>query len=161
MPKTWIVARTKPCREVWAAENIQRQGHEFYLPRIFVPATHLCGQARSECLFKSYIFVLTEQWRFLLSTFGVSGVIMGGNGSGPAILPQSEIDRMKLLEDGTGFVILPKFKPGQDLRVTDGPFKNEKAIYQGMGPKEREEVLINFLGRKTKVLIAKEFLEAA
>jgi transcriptional antiterminator RfaH len=157
----WVVAQSQPNREQWACENIARLGHQTYFPRIS-KITLVRGQriAGSSPLFPRYLFVGSPggQWRFLLGTWGVAGVVLVG--SGPAFVSDQIIADLRNREQD-GLVILPQFRPGQELRVKDGPFKNERAIYQGSSPKEREEVLLNFLGRKTKVLIARELLEVA
>jgi transcription antitermination factor NusG len=159
----WIVARTKPGREAWAAENVARQGYTYYFPRILAQRKRL---ARAEPLFHCYLFVQTSgAWKFLLSTFGVSGVVIFGET--PSYLPQTEIDKFRALEVD-GLVQLPKidlstqrFKPGQEVRVRGGVFSGFAGVYQGQDAREREKVLIDFLGRKTLVLLAPDIVEAA
>lgn len=155
----WIVAKTKPSRDFWAAENVARQGYGFYLPKIYVRNKRY---ARAEPLFPSHLFVLVEgSWRFLLSTFGVSGVML--QGSEPAIVATHEIDRLRRLEGADGFIELPgtdKFKNGEKVRVLDGPMEGRVGVYQGQTGRERVLVLFDFLGRKTPMLIDERALES-
>jgi len=158
----WLVVRTKPNREKWAAENVARQGRIPYLPSISSIVTK-GGRtlAVSRPLFTSYLFVQTdEQWKFLMNTYGVIGVVL--NGDKPAILPDDVIQQLRSKEDEQGLVVLPKprFIPGQSVRITDGAFVNRQGIYYGQADKERQQVLLDILGRKTKVLIADDQLEA-
>lgn len=154
----WIVARTQYNREAWAAENILRQGAEPYLPK-YAALTKVAGRfvMRGKLLFPTYIFVkcLEGRWRFLLGTFGVSNVMLVG--SGPAIVHDAEVNKIRALQDADGLVILPKlkvgFKPGDSVRVTEGPYSGYVGIHDGQVAKDRERILLEYLGRKTPVLI--------
>jgi transcription antitermination factor NusG len=166
--KGWFVVKTHHQREKWACENIARQGATFYLPQV-LNRTRLRGRKTeaegTRCLFPGYLFVKTAgQWRFLLGTFGVAAVIM--QGQQPALLPDWEVDRLKNSEVD-GLVVLPKealmterFKTGERVRVADGLFSGCTGIYEGSGPKECERVLLDFLGRKTAVLIGSQYLQS-
>lgn len=156
----WIVARTKPSRDFWAAENVARQEREFYLPKIYVRNRRY---ARAEPLFPSHLFVKVDgPWRFLLSTFGVSGVML--QGTEPAIVPDKEIHRLRRLENSEGFIELPggtdKFRNGEKVRVTDGPMEGRVGIYQGQTGRERVMVLFDLMGRKISTLIDERSLES-
>ena len=153
----WIVAKTKPSRDFWAAENVARQDHTFYLPKIYVQNKRY---ARVEPLFPSHLFVLVEtSWRFLLSTFGVSGVML--QGTEPAIVNDKEIVRLRKLENEDGFIELPaKLIHGQAVRISQGALAGRTGLYQGMTSRERVIVLLDVLGRKTPVLIDEAAVEA-
>lgn len=162
----WFVARTQTRRENWAAENIARQGAEFYLPRVAEEVYVRRGApyvVRARCLFPSYIFVRSPngQWRFLLGTFGVTELIMSG--AQPAVVADGEIARIQAREDVDGIVHLParpsRFVHGSQVRVADGPFVGYVGIYQGASSKECQRVLLDFLGRKATVLIGDSCLE--
>ena len=163
MDYSWIVARTKSSRERWAAENVSNLGYEFYFPKVFQLRKNV---ARVEPLFPCYLFIKTDgSWRVLLSTFGISSVVVFGNS--PATVSQQIIDNFKTREVD-GCVQLPqleeyttRFKPGAQVRVKGGVFSGYTGIYKGQDPKQRERVLLDFLGRKTSVLLAPELLEAA
>lgn len=160
---SWIVARTKTGREVWASENVKHQGYEFYFPRVLAIRKNV---ARAEPLFPCYLFIQTDgSWRVLLSTFGISSIVVFGNS--PATVSQQVIDNFKAREVD-GCVELPqleeytnRFALGAAIRVKEGVFSGYTGIYQGQDPKQRQRVLLDFLGRKTSVLLAPELLEAA
>lgn len=161
----WAVAKTKPCRERWAAENISRQGHEFYLPMIserMVIKRRLTD--RRSPLFPNYLFVrITDNdWRYLLGTFGIQKPLL--DAEGPAKIPDAIIERIRQTEK-SGIVQLPEKGPqfvyGQRVKVHLPTGQVELGIYQGASVKERVNVLLNILGHKTRVEIASDQLEAA
>lgn len=157
MSTGWVVAQTKPQRELYAAENLARQEYEHYLPRVLVYHT---DRAYAVPLFPSYIFVhIKDRWLSLLSTYGITRLIMSG--PTPAIIPQHEIDKLRAREE-QGFVNLNKierFRPGQVVHIKKGLYAGMEAIYDAPSPRERAQVLMDYLGRKTKVLIGEEMLE--
>ena len=167
MDRFWVVAKTKSSRERWAAENVARQGFEYYLP-VMAKETKPTPRSplKSQCLFPGYLFVLTEgRWRFLLGTFGVLGVIMQGSSS-PAAMPSAEIERLRAREDVNGLIKLPelkqsRFNHGDSVRINGGTFSGFTGIFQQDDAHARVRVLLDFLGRKTPVLVGEEFLEAA
>ncbi len=164
--KGWIVARTQLNREAWAAENVLRQLAEPYLPKF--AARVKVGQhyeLKPKLLFPTYIFVrvLDGQWRFLLGTYGISIVMLVGNT--PGMVLNSEIAKMKALEDADGLIQLPspdqrRFKKGSAVRVSGGNLEGMVGIYDGVGTKDRERILMDYLGRKVSVLIPSAQLEA-
>ena len=54
------------------------------------------------------------------------------------------------------------FQPGDRVRIRSGPFADFEAVFeQALKPAERAWVLIDFLGRMSKVRVAVEDLEPA
>lgn len=162
----WVVATTKANREAWAMENLARQDCPYYYPKI----TELIRSKRKRelqvrPLFKRYVFVeVTKRWHFLLGTFGIQGVIMAGDN--PAWVSRREIDRLKSMEDDNGMIVLPdppmnSLQLGQQVHVNGGMLQGYTGIYQGQHSRDREKVLIAYLGRKTTILIASRHLAAA
>jgi transcriptional antiterminator RfaH len=155
----WLVAQTQPNREQWAAENIMRQGYAYYLPRV---AEQRRGVTLSKPLFPRYLFVQTPgQWRFLLGTFGVAAVIMHGEEA--AMVPTIHMEALRAREGADGLIVLPE-KPAlvagtSEVRVSRGHLKDHVGIYDGMSSSDRAKVLMDFLGRKTTVLVPIEDLE--
>lgn len=160
----WIVARTKSQRELWAAENLSRQGFEYYLPRIQeIAVRHGRKHLLAKPLFPSYIFVLLNPgWHSVLGTFGISSILIRGDS--PEIMPTSAIQEIRASERN-GFVVLPerqgRFTENQKVRVTGGPFEDQEGLWQSSTGKERERVLLSFLGRKTTILIPSKLVIAA
>jgi transcription antitermination factor NusG len=138
-----FVVRTKTQQELWAAKNVRQQGEEPWLPRI----------SHREVLFPGYLFVWsTGRWRFLRSTYGVLDIIM--TGERPAMLPLSEIERIRAMEGDSGFVVLPPrpaFVPGQSVEVAEGLFMGEVGLCEGMLPNDRVRVLLEAMGQSVPV----------
>lgn len=159
----WIVAKTEPKKEKFVADNIERQGHEFYLPRIKrrISVKHI----RLEPLFPSYIFCnIEESWRFLSGTFGVLYILMFGGK--PGRIEDEFIENLRAQEDEHGFVQLPEmeddppFDIGQPLRLRSGPFLGYIGLYDGQSARDRERVLLEIMGRTVPVYAKREDLEA-
>lgn len=152
----WIVVTSQPRREEWARENIEKQGAVAYVPKI----AHPSNPNKTSPLFPRYMFVDIEpvggQWVFLTGTFGVSGVVLRGDE--PAPIREYEIDAIRSREDESGLVQLPQapqepegFNRGESLRVADGPFLGTWGVCDGMSPQQRVYVMLNMLGRRTRV----------
>src|SRR5215831_3461648 len=109
----WIVLRTRSGREPIALENASAQGFVCYLPRVL--EAHRDRRTGTKVmkaapLFPTYLFcAITGQWRVLLNTYGVSGVIL--RGAEPDSLPRAVIESLRSRETPEGFVQLPKKAP--------------------------------------------------
>ena len=156
MPAFWGVVRSLPKREAFAAERL-RVDHGF---EVFLPLVQT--KRASQPLFPGYLFALiVDRWRSINSTLGVLCLVRTGDC--PAKCPDHEIDRLRGLIDGHGFVRLPE-RPGipvkrqiaigAKVKVAAGPFGGMSGLYAGQSTRERERVLLNLLGGQRPVLIA-------
>lgn len=166
--KSWFVVHTQPRKEEVATENLIRQGFEIYYPQ--------CKKIRKHArrvtevvspLFPRYLFIAFDkehtQWRCINSTRGVSYLITSKSGI-PCILDQEIVDDIKSKEQENGLVDimhLQIFEHGQRVFIKDGAFKNQVGEYIFMDDKYRVEVLINILGKPTKVKVDLQQVEAA
>jgi transcription antitermination factor NusG len=79
-------------------------------------------------------------------------------GDEPAHLGDDVVANIRSREIG-GFVRLPKkqtaLRPGQAVRIMSGQFRGHEALYDGQSPQERERVLLDMLGGRTRVELAK------
>jgi transcriptional antiterminator RfaH len=150
----WGVVRSLPRREAFAAERLDAGGFEVFLP--LVPT-----KRASVPLFPGYMFVLiVDRWRAISSTIGVLCLVRTGDC--PARCPDREIDALKAMIDGHGFVRLPerrgspvkrKIAIGAEVRITAGPFGGMRGLYDGQSTKERDRILLSLLGAQRPVLI--------
>lgn len=154
----WIVAKTKGRREKYAGENIVRQGYKTYLPvQHALRGSGKVKYAIAEPVFASYIFVETESsWRFLLSTYGVTSVVMIGDR--PAIMPLAAIIQLKRQEED-GFYKPRVMAPGDQIRINSGSYEDQMGIYLGQTQKQRATILMDILGGKRKVQIDYDNIE--
>ena len=131
-------------------------GFEVFLPLVQT-------KRASQPLFSGYFFCrIVDRWRSINSTFGVLCLVRVGDC--PARCPDHEIDSLKAMIDGHGFVRLPEVREaspvrrktaiGTSVKVTAGPFGGMSGLYAGQSTRERELILLNLLGRQTPVTIA-------
>jgi transcriptional antiterminator RfaH len=152
----WSVVRSLPHREAFAAERLRMDGgFEVFLPLVQT-------RRASAPLFPGYLFArIIDRWRSINSTLGVLALVRVGDC--PARCPDHEIDSLKAMIDGHGFIKLPEAPPppvrrkiaiGAKVKVTAGPFGGMSGLYAGQSTREREIVLLNLLGGQRPVPIA-------
>ena len=154
MPAFWGVVRSLPMKERFAASQLELRGYEIFLPLIQT-------KRASAPLFNSYFFVrIVERWRAINTCFGVLCLVRVADC--PSKMPDAEIDALKDMIDGHGYIKLPegrgspvkrKIAIGSRVRITSGPFGGMSGLYAGMSTRDRERVLLNLLGGQRPVLI--------
>jgi len=157
--RRWYVVQTHPHAEAKAAAHLVRQGFETYLPRYLKRRRHARQvDLIATPLFPRYLFVAvdmaTQRWRSIHSTFGVARFV--ANGDAPAPVTDQVIDGLKRREDSGGFVKLEtraQFAPGQKIQVLNGVFETCLGLFEGIADHERVAILLNFLGRKVRVVL--------
>ena len=154
----WIVVRSHPQRENFAAECVSQQGYTVFLPRVLEHSGRGGRRfALAKPLFPSYLFVgIESRWRPLLSTFGVHAVIMAGES--PGIVPPFVIEQLRARLDVDGFVRLPKRRRGDHVEIVRGPFARHTGLYLGMSARDRVRVLLSVMGGQTCALIHEQAL---
>ena len=153
MAAYWAVAGTENQRETIAAFFLAQAQFETYLPRIRIRR----GRAsRVPALFPGYIFVrVVDRWHIIESTIGVTNVVkMAG---GPARLRDDIVDKIRAREHD-GLIKLPsapkRFKHGDQVAIARGSFRGRLALYDGQSARDRVFVLLELLGRQTRVELA-------
>lgn len=151
----WSVVQTELQRERVAAEFLGAAQYEVYLPRILV-------KKRELPLFPGYLFVtICEQWWAVRWSIGVIRVLM--DGEMPARVPAKVVEGIRRREGGDGLVRLPKIRGlerGDAVRILKGSFAGHLAIFDGMSGEARVSVLLEFLGRKTRMSLGRGDVEA-
>jgi transcriptional antiterminator RfaH len=152
----WGVVRSLPKREAFAAERL-RMDHGF---EVFLPLVQT--KRASQPLFSGYFFCrIVDRWRSINSTLGVLCLVRVGDY--PARCPDHEINSLKAMIDGHGFVRLPEALPppvrrkitvGAKVRIAAGPFGGMSGLYAGMSTNDRERVLLHVLGGQREIRIA-------
>lgn len=162
----WFVVQTQPNSERRATAHLLRQGFEVYLPRYRKRRSH-AGRVDMVAapLFPRYLFVAidldAQQWRAIRSTFGVAQLIC--HGDRPAALAGEIIADLRRREDEGGLVRLDHhtFKPGERVRVVGGAFSDHLGVFETRSDSERVAVLLDLLGRKVRVVMNIDVIEAA
>jgi transcriptional antiterminator RfaH len=157
----WACAQLETRRERTALHFLSLNGFKTYCPRI---RTEPPSRAResSTWLFPGYAFVWIElQWHAARWAPGVLRLVSSGD-AGPAKVPLSVINGLKARERN-GYVVLPKtsgLKRGDKVRITQGPFNQHLAIYEGMRSELRVEVLLTFLGAQQRITLPRKDIQA-
>ena len=156
----WALATTFSNCENIAVANLERQGIVAYAPKY--RKIHFRRSMRHErtCqLFPGYLFIrVVDAWRSLLFTRGISGVVGGFN---PSVVADDIVNGLMLREkECEGAIPLP-WVMGQVLRVKDGALAGQLVIYDGMGRRARERVLLKAMGGYRPINVHGCNLEAA
>lgn len=163
----WYVVRTHPHAENKAAAHLQRQGFKIYLPRYTKHRRHArrTGVAAAP-LFPRYLFVaidvVNQRWRAIRSTFGVTELLCRGDI--PVPVASEIVECLRRREDGAGFVRLNvdrRFFAGDAVRVVGSAFSDCIGLFEAMTDGERVSVLLDLLGRKVRVVMNADSIEAA
>ena len=159
----WFVVQSRPRQELLAATAIEVRTHL----DVFVPEVLEARQGRKvpKPLFPGYLFVRTEPAMLPVRTINKTpGVlrIVGFDGIPRAV----ETDVVTALRarcqaiNADGGLPRHGFKPGDAVRLTEGPLAGLEGIFQGpMTPAERVEVLLTFMRRAQSVQVPPEHLE--
>ena len=155
--RDWFLAQLKPnCANI-AQRNLSRQGFETFLP--LEKATKARGRkfvSVMRPLFPGYMFVAFDMkqghWHAINSTYGVSRLVSFGDK--PREVPRGLVRQLQMrCEDDIFNVPKPTFQAGDAVTMTNGPFANFAAEVEKMTPNERVWVLIDLMGRQTRLVV--------
>jgi transcriptional antiterminator RfaH len=163
----WYVAQTHPHAELKASLHLGRQGFEYFFPRYLKKRRHARRlETVAAPLYPGYVFVAVDigiqRWRCIQSTIGISRIVCRGDQ--PAPVPEGVVEELKRRQDERGLIRLerrPRFNPGDSVRVVAGVFSEFLGLYEGMDERDRVAVLLNLLGRKVRVRLPSELVDAA
>lgn len=165
---TWCVAHTQPLKEIMARQHLLDQGYAVYMPRFKKIVRHARKvEEKLVPLFLLYIFIGMDfdvaGWRSVNGMLGVSHLLMS-NDLNPAKVPTRIIDDLRAQEIGDNIspvVSLVNFVKGEKVRIVDGAFKDQTAIFESMDDKSRDQLLLTFMGREMKMTPPTYAVEAA
>ncbi len=156
-PLVWVIAQTKPNGHRIADENLRRQGFVTFLPMIEQTRRRGTRFVRQNApVFPGYVFVAFEpgamRWHAINATKGVTKLV--ALGSQPAEVPASLIAALRnRFDEGLD-------NPGADLaegdavQVAAGPFMDLAGKIESVEPNARIWVLLDILGRTTRVSLS-------
>ncbi len=155
----WYVVQTKPRQELVAIENLERQGYLSYCPKIkLAKRRRQRWQQVVEPLFPRYLFVQLDigedDFAPIRSTVGVIGLVRFG--SQTASISQQAISAIQMqeqcifAEDANH----PTWKPGDVVKIIDGPFAGLSGVFEKDNSEERVIILLEMLGRKNRITVA-------
>ena len=149
----WYLIKTKPRQEIKAKQNLENQDYSTFCPMVKI-------NDRLVVLFPGYLFIQlndkTQNWSPINSTKGVSYFVKFGLNF--AKVPNRVIEFIKINQHNTSdkLINLNKFKPGDKVQISDGPFNNYMAIFKCYKSDERVILLMNLLGHEQSLSIKKE-----
>tara|TARA_B100000945_G_scaffold86587_1_gene67329 strand:- start:21 stop:371 length:351 start_codon:yes stop_codon:yes gene_type:complete len=115
-------------------------------------------------MFPRYLFIRIDiekdQWRPILSTYGVASIV--GDKNGPYPIEDQIIEEVKKRAGIDGiFDLVPKtFSAGEKVRIASGPLADWEAIFQEKSDSKRVLVLLSLMGREIKASILTEDVES-
>jgi transcriptional antiterminator RfaH len=164
--RSWYLVHTKPRQENLAQENLERQGYETYLPRIYQTRRRNGRHVKTiEAFFPRYLFIHldseTDNWAPIRSTIGVSKMIRFDGI--PAMVPEQLIQALKGNDDADGVQCLNQKNliRGDKVTIIDGPLAGYQGIYQQQKSSERVAVLVDLVGKNTLLNISVHDLQIA
>jgi transcriptional antiterminator RfaH len=158
----WCVVQTHAQSEDKAAFHLKRQGYTVFLPKHLKRRKH----ARRidwvpAPMFPRYLFVALDpeagKWWSIRSTIGVSNLISFDGR--PASVPSEIIDEIRARQDEKGLVKThtgSAFKPGDRVKIIDGPLNDVEGLFESPTDKERVTILLNLMGREVRVRVPLE-----
>lgn len=161
--KRWYAVFTKPRCEYLVAGRLKQADLEVFLPEMTLSANG--KDIQRQPFFPCYLFVRLNLSKVSLSRWrwmhGVrSFVSFDGQ---PAEVPEGIIELLqhKLAgANGSEASRGARFRKGDSVRVKDGPFRNEIAIFDGSSrSEERVRVLLEVMGRYHRLNVAAHNLE--
>ena len=151
--RDWFVVRSKPRKEDFAVQSLERRGVVAFCPRIMEPVGWTNDWATVP-LFPGYLFVhieLHSGYHSVMWTPGVKGFVSFGAMPTPL---QPEIVNFLQQETGDDGVIRPskRYQAGERVRIKRGPFAGLIGIIEKpCAERGRIRVLMDFLRRGTSV----------
>jgi transcriptional antiterminator RfaH len=152
----WCLVHTKPRQEVCALQNLNQQGYDCYLP-LLSSEKLLKGQVfkTTEPLFPRYLFIRLDtsnsakSWTPIRSTPGVSKLVSFGNQ--PARVADELVELIRARESSGDIEEKRLFKPGETIRVLDGPFAGVEGIFQALDGTQRVMILFELMSKPVKL----------
>lgn len=105
-------------------------------------------------VFPGYVLVQMvmdeDSWYVVRNTPGVTGFV--GMGNKPTPLTEQEVSQIMKRMEAEAPVVKVTFKPGQKVRIIDGPFNDITGVVDEIDmERTKVRVMVNFFGRETPV----------
>jgi transcriptional antiterminator RfaH len=164
MKKNWFILQLKSNSHIQASRNLKQQGFKTFLPlHNFTTrkASRFINTKRP--LFPGYMFVAFDRnksdWTKINNTYGVSRLVTFN--SNLKSIPTEVVDTLMARCDLSGELLpINKLKKGAKVRILNGPFANFIATVEKYETEQRIYVLMDLMGRKTKIKGSTQNLQA-
>lgn len=159
----WFCLKTKPQRERFALEHLNRQGIEAFLPmarRRRVSGSRV--EWRIAPLFTRYLFFRFDSkasFTPVQSTRGVTSVVAFGGTPSP--VPDAVIEEIRRrAKDDIVELLEPELDEGSPVRILGGPYEGMEAIFdRKTSEQDRVIVLLEIMASIARVSIDRNLLE--
>ena len=162
MTKEWFVIQLKPNSHHQAKKNLTRQGFDTFLPLHEITLRKASRFVKStKPLFPGYMFVsfnkAENKWQKIKNTYGVSRLITFN--SSLKSIPTKFVNSLMKRYDSSGKLISSvKMEKGDKVKILEGPFANFIATVEEYEAEHRIWVLMDLMGRKTKIQTSSDAL---
>jgi transcriptional antiterminator RfaH len=160
---TWFLAQLKPNSYRIAEKNLQRQSFGTFLP-LHEETSRRNGKfvSSTKPLFPGYLFVsfniASGGWHRISSTYGVTRLVSFANE--PAAVPGDIVSALKRRCDDSGKLLPPHgLSPGDSVKLASGPFAEFMAEIERIEPDRRVWVLLDLMGRTTRLAVDADALQ--
>lgn len=158
----WYTIRSKPKHEAQVEKKLRDLNLEVFLP--WIRMRRRIGTRYSwvlEPLFPGYLFSrldLVLAGKAARYCPGVKDFVRFGSQI-PEIAERIVDELMERCPEGVAQIGAPPLKKGQPVVIREGPLSGLEAVFdQEMGGKERIAVLLEFLGRQTRLIVPAEVI---
>ena len=163
MTKEWFVLQFKPNSYNQAEKNLNRQGFETFLPFHTSTSRRVCRFVpTAKPLFPGYMFVRFDRtetdWRKINNTYGVTRLVTF-NSVLKSIPTTFVYNLMKRYDLSGNLLPVKKLKEGDQVKISRGPFANFIATVETYETELRIWVLMDIMGRNTKIKISPDALQ--
>lgn len=160
----WRLVRALTGREVFAAEQLERQGFVAFLPKQLKTVRHARKvRVALGAYFPGYLFVeldlARDRWRSVNGTLGVSHLV--GSEDRPTPVPRGVVEALIEAADDRGVLAGPPLSAGQKVRIIAGAFADKLAVIERLDEAGRVRVLLDIIDRQVAVTVARDFLSGA
>ena len=155
MSKEWFILQFKSNSHHIAVKNLNRQGFETFLPLHNTTSRRTSRFINtSKPLFPGYMFIKFDRaeskWHQINNTYGVSRLVNFNSILKP--IPTKFVDSLIKRCDLLGKLIpVEKLKKGDQVTVLKGPLANFIATVEKYEADQRIWILMDLMGRKTKI----------
>jgi transcriptional antiterminator RfaH len=163
MSKEWFVIQFKPNSHYQATKNLNRQGFKTFLPLHEITLRKASRFVKStKPLFPGYMFVSFDKteinWHKIKSTYGVSRLVTFNTSL--KSIPSIFVENLMKRYDSSGKLMpILKMKKGDKVKILEGPFASFIASVEDYESEQRIWILLNLMGRKTKILTPSDTLQ--
>ncbi len=160
----WRRVRALTGREIFAAEQLERQGFRTFLPKQLKTVRHARKvRVALGAYFPGYLFVELDlakhRWRSVNGTLGVSHLV--GPEDRPTPAPHGVVEALIAAADQRGVITGPPLQAGQKVRIIAGAFADQLAVIERLDDAGRVRVLLDIIERQVAVSVTRDFLSAS